>query len=171
MAEPKPTPGYKSPYLWMILMPVMASVIAGTTFLTASIVTWDGVVVDNYYKDGRSYQMRQDEDYAARQIGLNALMIQQGDNLLVQVNGELASMPNELKLYIIHPTKSDFDQRLDLTLQAGNRYIASTPISAFEGSRQLQLQPVDGEPMWRVHGSLEQWPSRIPTNLTPAVWE
>ncbi|WP_119395378.1 FixH family protein [Salinibius halmophilus] len=171
MTENKPTPGYKSPYMWMVLIPVMASVVAGTTFLIASIVSWDGVVVDNYYKDGRSYEMRQDEDYAARQMGLSALMLQQGDNLLVQVNGEINSLPKELKLYVIHPTKSDFDQRIDFTLQEGNRYLANTEITAFEGSRILQLQPFEAEQMWRVHGNLERWPSSIPVNLTPAIWQ
>lgn len=171
MANSKPTPGYRSPYFWLMLGPVMLSVVLGTTFLVASIVTWDGVVVDNYYKDGKSIEMRQEEDIAAQNLGLNALIVQQGEQFLVQVSGNLSNYPETLKLYFIHPTKSDFDQRIDLAYQSGNRYLASQPVASFTGERQLQLQPTQADTMWRLHGTMDEWPTNIPVNLSPAVWQ
>lgn len=171
MANEKPTPGYRSPYFWLLLGPVMLSVVLGTTFLVASIISWDGVVVDNYYEDGKSIQMRQEEDIAASNMNLQALMLQQSDQLMLQLTGSLANYPQSLTLKVIHPTKSTFDQSLTLERTDGNRYILNEGSLTVDSERQLQLQPNNTEQMWRLHGTLAQWPAALPVNLSPAVWQ
>ena len=48
-------PWYKEPWPWFFIAPIATSVCVGMFMLRMSIVTSDGLVSDDYYKEGRAY--------------------------------------------------------------------------------------------------------------------
>ncbi len=147
---PPEGPWYKQFWLWFILTPLALLVMASFYLLFLAIVTSDGVIVDNYYKDGRGYVLRTEEDEFARNAQLDALLSIQGDKITVKLTGELAPMPEELTLYISHPTSQNFDITRTLTHRGLGQYTGDIN-SEVTGRRILQLQPVDSEQHWRLH--------------------
>ena len=64
-------PGYKQPWFWFLMVPLIMVFIMGFTMLYLSISTSDGVVVDNFYKDGLAIKTRNEQDAAAADLDKN----------------------------------------------------------------------------------------------------
>jgi len=143
-------PWYKEFWLWFILTPLFIVFIAGFNMLYLAIVTNDGVVVDNFYKDGKGIIVRHEEDTSARDRKLRANLHWANDHLTVQLSGNLVPLPEVLELLIIFPTAQAHDVIVKLAHQGLGEYRGSLN-SDIKGYRQLQLQPIDSNINWRLH--------------------
>ncbi|MDX1342345.1 MAG: FixH family protein [Reinekea sp.] len=143
-------PWYKQFWLWFILTPLFIVMGAGFFMLYLAIVTSDGVIIDNPYKDGKGYVERTAEDDFARSHQLTASLFWQQNELKVQLAGKLAPMPESLELLIAFPTSEAFDVTVTLAHQGLGTYFGTLPESV-NGNRQLLLQPIDTEQGWRLH--------------------
>ncbi|SHE57320.1 hypothetical protein SAMN02745148_00678 [Modicisalibacter ilicicola DSM 19980] len=147
-------PWYKEFWPWFLLGILGLAVAMGTTFLVVSITSFDGMVVDDYYKEGLAINQTLEQDRRAAELGLVAtLRIDEltGD---VVVNLEGEARPEQLQLDLIFPSRGDRDQRVTLEQVRGAQYVGQLP-RALQYRWYVQLQPQTDTPEWRLLGEIE----------------
>ncbi len=103
-------PWYKYKFVWMIIAIPAASVIAGINMIYLATTTDDGLVVDDYYKEGIAINQRLERDQHAAELGLSAsLSIEQtGDLIRLNLNkGQLTQHPESPTLHLQHVTQAE----------------------------------------------------------------
>jgi len=127
-------PWYKQPWLLFILAPLFAVFIYGFFFLYMAIVTFDGNVKDDYYKNARGIEIDTAREDKAVELNLvaNARLDDLTGDVMVQLSGNLVEKPEYLTLSLIHPGHKDYDQVLTL------RRLADT--SAYSGNISVKLK-------------------------------
>lgn len=146
------TPWYKQFWPWFILSPLLIVICAGFWMLYIAIVTNDGVIIDNFYKDGLGIEVRTEQDGVARKLGLQGDLHWAGQDLELSLTGVMTGYPDQLSLLIVYPTKSSRDINVILEHQGAGLY-SGLITEKTSGSRQIQLEPVSekGDSMWRLH--------------------
>lgn len=165
MSQPE-APWYKQFWLWFILTPLFLVFIAGFLTLYLSIKTNDGVVVDNFYKDGKGIIVRHEEDDFAREHQLSAQLDWDTERLTLNLSGDLSPLPEQLELLIIFPTAKSQDVTVIFQHEGLGRYRGNLSETVI-GVRQFQLQPIDTETAWRLHTKATVSPERFTLNLLP----
>ncbi|MGH1484654.1 MAG: FixH family protein [Cellvibrionaceae bacterium] len=158
LAEPIPKPWYREFWAWFILSPLIVVVIVSSITVTLAVRHADDRVIDNYYKEGRMINIRQDEDLLAQTLSVKASInfdqTLQELTLQLSVQGEL---PDSLLLELGHPAQVDLDQAIVLKRVANDQYHAELPNKFFDNRWYLRLAPVfsDSEKTpWRVRGEI-----------------
>lgn len=134
-AETAP-PWYRQPHVWLVIAFPALSVIAGVTTLVIAVTTFDGLVVDDYYRRGMQINQELGRDQAAAARGLAAAVeLEPGAPrfriLLRAAAGEVA--PESLHVQFLHRTRAGFDRALPATpvaaamISAPFVYEAATP--------------------------------------------
>ena len=144
-----PNPWYREPWPWLLMAGPVIVVIAGFITLAIAIQSSDGLVADDYYKQGKAINMTLTRDAQARTLGYRA-------QLNLNANGQVAlrfdhALPsdNALKLTLHHPTRAGFDREILLRRVADNSYTAAMPpIDASRWSMTLE----DQAHTWRLTG-------------------
>ena len=74
-------PWYKERWPWLLMAGPAIVVVAG--FITAwlAVVSDDGLVADDYYKQGLAVNQRLQRDHYASQLGLRADVMRSGDQI------------------------------------------------------------------------------------------
>lgn len=147
---PASTPWYKEPWPWLLAIMPTTAVIAGGFTLWFAITSDDGLVVDDYYKEGKAINKTIARDRLAQSLGLSARLIPQGTALRMQLSGHLQTAPGKLTLQIMHPTRNGDDHRVILDWD-GAAYTGRLPQLAGAHYR-AQLTPEFGN--WRLTGEL-----------------
>lgn len=161
------TPWYRQFWPWLVFSPMLFVVPAGIWMIYISVVTSDGFVTDNVYKDGRSYVVSTEADDLAREFQLGAQMQMIGDRISLRLDGDLDSMPQALSLLFVFDAHAQRDVRVELNRTPDGRFTGQLP-EAIEGERSLLLQPLVDEPNWRLHGQVTL-PSSTIQSLQPRV--
>ena len=121
---------YKEPYVWLLILFPLAAVVMGIIMVTLAIRSDDGLVVDDYYKQGLEINMALERDRAADFYGIDTdiSVDESGKRITVHLNGnDMFSMPETLHVGFIHRTRSGFDQTIILTRSHDGSYHASMP--------------------------------------------
>jgi len=143
--ESSSAPWYKQPWLWFILAPLIATLLYSTVYITASIVTHDGVVLEEYTKKAKAFHEDNSLKEAARKMGLNGnLRMDQltGDVVVQLQSGDGTTLPEQLNLTVGHPTKASLDIPVKLrSLQPG--YYTGSIEKTLKGRKFLVIQPAD----------------------------
>lgn len=132
-----------------------------------SVVTSDGSVLDDVYKDGRSYIVSTEADDLAMELQLGAQMQMIGDRVSVRLEGNLDAAPQALTLLFAFDAHAQRDVKVTLSRTQDGRFTGRLP-EAVEGERSLLLQPLDSDTNWRLHGRVTLPSSTIQT-LLPRV--
>lgn len=159
-------PWYKQFWLWFMLIPLGILIMASFYLLYLAITTHDGVVVDNFYRDGKGYAVRYEEDAFARAMQLQGNVQWQDNAIKVSLGGDLAPLPDVMELLIIFPTNDDFDVTVPLEHRGLGEYVGQLP-SKVEGKRHIQLHPLNTEQEWRLHATDVMVPPTDPLVLLP----
>ena len=166
-AETKTSRFYKEYWFWLVMAPIFSSVVVGTSFVITSFKTFDGVVVDNYYKDGKGFQVRYEEDRLAVANHLQATLVKSDSQIKIQLSGEISSFPDSLNLIFIYPTSDQFD--IELIAQHIGNGVYQTSINDQVTNHFYLVQlytPEQVSPAWRLHGETDL-PLRKPLVLKP----
>jgi hypothetical protein len=118
--ETAPRPWYKEFYVWMILFFPFSAMVVGFTMLRISLVTFDGLVVDDYYKRGLEINRSFERDKTALKYGLEGYL-QANTNGALRLflkSKETYQLPSQLKISFLHRTRKGFDQSITLQRQA-----------------------------------------------------
>lgn len=147
MQEPKIQPWYKQFWPWFLIAIPLSSVIVGSQVFRLATDGTNSLVVDDYYKEGKSINARLDKIEAAQALGIETMLdIQQGKIELTFLSG--APVTGEaLKLDFFHVTLEEQDFYVLLTRDASGVYRSNEdyPIS---GRWRLRLTPMDES--WKV---------------------
>lgn len=159
------TPAYKEPWFWFLMAPLFGVFIMGFTMLYLSISTNDGVIVDNFYKDGLAINAREEQDSYARELHLTAQLRLDQTLANIQVKGELTELPDSIWLHIIYPTKESRDIKVPLQ-RSGDIFTGALP-EVISGRYQVMISPRHkSNAMWRLHAE-STFPLQEPLVLSP----
>ncbi|HRF04411.1 FixH family protein [Accumulibacter sp.] len=147
-------PWYREPWPWLIMLGPAVVIVAGVATAYLAVISDDGLVADDYYKQGLAINQRGERDRRAAELGLEAELILGGNNdrirVLLRAN-EGTLLPAKLALRVTHPTRPGFDQRVSLRSEGGGVYGAE--LAPIHGRWRLVLE--DERQEWLLAGDWE----------------
>jgi len=104
-------PWYREPWPWLLMAGPALVVAASTITLWLAVNSDDGLVVDDYYKQGLGINQMLSRDRIALTHGYRATLAWRADSgrMRVTLTGA-AELPPALRLHIVHPTRPGMDQ-------------------------------------------------------------
>jgi hypothetical protein len=152
---------WKQPWLWFTLSPLILSVVLGTTMLIISIQVQDGLVTDDYSKEGFTINEKIEREVEGKNLELTAaikLDDMTGD-LTLDLGGKLNPLPEQLLLEIIHPVRAELDIPATVHHQINGRYIGQLPVKL---NQRRYIRVTDpSNPNWLLKGEIS-FPTKEP---------
>jgi hypothetical protein len=121
------TPWYRQPWPWILMAGPAFVVIAGLAMAWVAFSGQDGLVVDDYYRQGLAINQVLARDARALQLGLSGDVQLAGNRVEVRI-ASAAALPKQVRLAFVHPTLSGMDQVVFAPEIAPGQYAA--PIKA-----------------------------------------
>ena len=143
-------PWYHHRWPWMLMLGPFMVVVAGAITAYLAVASNDGLVDDDYYKQGLAINQETARDRRATELGLSADLMIDAEHRLIRVSlqsRKLGTFPETLKLNIAHPTRSGLDQSLSLRADGPATYSAGLGAS-LTGRWHVALE--DGQHEWRL---------------------
>ena len=122
-------PWQKEPFVWMLISFPLAAVVGGFVTLYLAIVSYDGLIVDDYYKRGLEINRVLDREQQAQAFGLNMTvkLDQQNGAVEIRLDAEKAiEFPLTLMGSLTNNTRPGLDQELLFKQQSDKVYRASS---------------------------------------------
>lgn len=150
-----PPPWYKQFWPWFLIALPASAVVAGIATLMIASHEPDGIVVDDYYKQGLAINQDLDRDRMAASLGLSAQVRLRADGVLqVVLQGDRTARLAVLQVSLLHPTKAGQDRVLTAKRMPDAHF--EVALGRLETANwHVAIEPVDRS--WRLHGRL-QWP-------------
>jgi len=148
-------PWYKQFWPWFLIALPLSVVIAALVTINIAIQSDDGLVSDDYYKEGLAIHKNADSAAKARALGIVATLGYDADTGAVSLvlDKPLQDKRTTLSLEVVHPTLPDQDQTIQLSRLDGARFAGRLePLGPAQW--KLSLRPTDRS--WRVEGRLPQ---------------
>lgn len=143
-------PWYKEPWVLGLMAGPAIVVVAGIITLRLAIVSDDGMVSDDYYKQGKEINMELRRDEAATRMGLTAQVLIAPDMRSVSVmTTSRQPLPDTLQLRLMHPASADLDQVVTLSASAPGQYRGALKP---HGANHWYLRLEDAGNQWRIQG-------------------
>lgn len=149
-------PWYREPWPWLLMAGPALVIVAGSVTAWLAITSADGLVDDDYYKQGLAVNQRVARDALAVELGLHAEVhaqaVASGEAPELRVflrGGDGFVPPDQLQLRITHPTRSGLDQQVVLHAAGTGLYAArlSAPLSG-----RWHIAIADSQRDWRLVG-------------------
>ena len=158
-----PTPWFREPWPWILMSGPAAVVVAGVFTAFLAVRSADGVVADDYYKQGLSINRTMEKGARARMLTIDARVALDVARKEAIVTLSPHALPAQrLRLILIHPTRPGVDQSVTLVRAGDGRYVGRLDPSR-ASSWLLTLEDDGGT--WRVGGRWHQ--DRGAVVLTP----
>ena len=143
---------YREPIMWLVIAFPLTAVIVGFVSLALAIRSDDGMVEDDYYKQGMTINRMLDRDKAAAAgdlTGTVELDTAHHELRVVLTARQSLALPDNIQIKLMHATRAGFDRNLVLPRHADGTYRAPLP-EFVPGHWAVQLTAQD----WRLTGSL-----------------
>jgi len=127
-------------------------VVAGFVTAWLAVRSNDGLVEDDYYKQGLAVSHQLERSHTAAAHGLSAELVAGADGRELRLFLSVASgtaLPDVVRLLVVHPTRSGADQSLQLTREAAGYYSGRLG-APLHGRWHLALE--DEARNWRIVG-------------------
>lgn len=143
-------PWYKQRWPWLLMIGPIGVVLAGIVTTWLAVVSNDGLVTDDYYKQGLAVNQTLERDHHAGSLGLQADVMRAGQNirLLIRANDGVA-LPASLELKLAHPTRAGQDQTISMQAEAQGFYNGKLS-GELAGRWLVSIEDPNGK--WRLHG-------------------
>ena len=129
--ENKITPWHKEQYVWLIIFFPLLAVIGGIVTIILAVKSNDGLVVDDYYKQGLEINRTLERDQSAIKYELAAdiELIPSIEEVVVQLtaNSEF-NYPDRIQVAFLNATRSGLDQQTLLNQAEDHTYRGSLPV-------------------------------------------
>ena len=137
--------------VWMIIAIPLSAVFVGIFLLTMSIKSYDGLVVDDYYKQGKEINRVLTRNENARIYGLSAdVSLGNDQQLVISLSSEDEYLlPDIAQIKFIHRTRAGLDQAVQVKKYADGLYRGHLP-EQLNGLWRVQLET----PEWRISGKI-----------------
>lgn len=153
-------PWHRVPMVWLLITLPTIAVVAGFITLWLALRSDDGVVVDDYYRQGKEINLTLRRDQAAQTLGLHGHMEVTANEVRIRLQSN-ETLPPSVQLQLLHATRQGNDRAVVAPLTADGTYRVSrgelTP-----GRYYVQLATNN----WRLLGSLSL-PGSTNIELTP----
>ena len=143
-------PWYKYPLVWMMVLIPFTAVIMGVVMIWLAVDTDDGLVADDYYKQGLEINRVIIRDKKAAKLGLSAIIEFDNKSKAIRLTfdkGALASFPDTLQLSFQHATRANSDVMVTMNHGIDNLYIGNIKEALTEGIWYFEL--VDDD--WKIN--------------------
>lgn len=142
-------PWYREPWPWLLMSGPAAVVVAGAITTWIAFSTADGLVAEDYYKQGLAINKVLKREETAGRLGIAANIVLQPGRLDVRLGG---AQPDVVFAQLAHATRAGHDLRLRLERSPSGLYHADLPPLPL-GRWRIALE--DPARTWRVVG--EGW--------------
>ncbi len=137
-------PWYRHRWPWIIMSGPAAVLVAGAITTWIAFASADGLVAEDYYKQGLAINKVIAREEAARKLGVSAEVLREKDFLRVKLRGE---SPPALFVHLAHGTRAGYDQRLRLGRTPEGFYEAALPALP-AGRWRMAIEDPQGR--WRI---------------------
>lgn len=143
---------YRQPWPWLLMLGPAVVVVAGFVTLWLAVKSSDGLVADDYYKQGLAINQTLARAERAKAMQLSARLRIDRNGVRVKLHArEGVSLPDRIRISFVHPTRGGFDRSFDLQGSAGIYYGGIDELSP--GHWQVLVEDPVG--MWRVSGAVQ----------------
>ncbi|MEJ5211425.1 MAG: FixH family protein, partial [Burkholderiales bacterium] len=101
--EKPPRPWYREFWPWFLMLFPATAVVAGFITFRIAAQSDDGVVDDDYYKQGLAINRVLARGQAAAAAGLSGVARFSGETVTVRLSGHPDAWPEQLVLRVLHP--------------------------------------------------------------------
>lgn len=162
-------PWYREPWPWFLMSGPAIVVVAGFFTMYLAISGQDGLVVDDYYKQGKLINQSLHRDEVARRFGITALVNfdQVNDRVVLSLSHSAGlTPPDTLTIGLVHATRSGFDRVIELSPGIEGYIGKLPPLTA--GKWNVLLE--DPRRQWRLQKEIIVNGSPLPpVQLLPTV--
>jgi uncharacterized protein len=144
----KAAPWYREPWPWILIALPLSAVIAGFATLIIAIEHQDGLVAEDYYKQGLAINRVLERESRAIALGLSAQVMISGERIRIGLAGA-GDLPATIVVRFIHPTRSGEDRSIVLEAIANGWYEGAMPGMA---SGRWRVHVEDDQGIWRLTG-------------------
>lgn len=148
-------PWHSYPLVWMMISIPFSAVIMGVIMIWLAIDTDDGLVADDYYKQGLAINDVIVLDKKASELALSAVIQFDSDSKVINVQfdkGMLGDYPASLQLNFQHATRADSDISITLSHGMGDQYIGYLDKPISEGVWYFEVSNSDAvEENWKLN--------------------
>ena len=120
-------PWYRHRWPWLLMLGPFVVVVAAAITLWLAVSSNDGLVADDYYKQGLAINQVTSRDRRAADLEMRADLSLDASRQLVRValnSGRLSEMPGVLLLRLSHPTRDGLDRQFRLLRDSSGGYSA-----------------------------------------------
>jgi len=144
-------PWYRHRWPWLLMAGPAVVVVAGLATAWIAATTHDGLVAEDYYKQGLGVNQRLAREERAAAMGLEGRLRLTAERAELRLDSRTgAALPAHVRLVLAHPTRSGADRAVLLT---GREGVYSALLVA-PGPGRWQATVEDEAATWRVSGSL-----------------
>ena len=140
---------YREPWPWILIGLPLSAVIAGIATLIIAIENQDGLVAEDYYKQGLAINRVLAREKHASDLGLTAQLMVSGKRIRIRLDSE-GAFPDSIRLRFVHPTRAGEDRETDLNSTAAGWYEGILPPLS-DGHWRLHIE--DAQSTWRLTGT------------------
>ena len=158
---------HRNPMVWMVIFFPALAVVAGLFTVYIAVVTSDGLVEDDYYKQGLQINRVIDRDRRASELGLQARVQVDANTGLTRIRlvTEQALPENEeLAFRLVHRTIPGLDQATSLVRSAEDPMLFTGYLRPPIGEGRWTIMLQDGSD-WRLKQSFTTGPEQDTINI------
>lgn len=143
-------PWYKERWPWFLMAGPAIVIVAGMTTLWLAISSNDGLVTDDYYKQGLAVNQSMQRDHHAGDLGLQADVMRADQNVRLLLSSQAKlELPNLVTLKLAHPTRAGHDQLVEMTADGTGMYTGKLTAD-IAGRWLVSIEDPAGK--WRLQG-------------------
>jgi hypothetical protein len=143
-------PWYREPWPWLLMSGPIIVIIAALVSAWIAIKSSDGLVTEDYYKQGLVAGETLMRSKRAEELGISAALRLTDDRIQIRLTSQQDTMPSALNLTLSHPTRAGIDQK-SLLKPSDGVYVGNLNLPA---SGHWLVLVEDEAKTWRVMGSV-----------------
>ena len=155
MIQEESLPWYKHALVWMIIAIPSSAVLAGFATLYLAVTTDDGLVADDYYKQGLAINVQIERLVVAKQLGIVADIKIESKTGFINIDldkGRLENYPSPLILALKHASNEQKDRIIQVQHGLDNQYVGYVKNGVHDGVWHIELsnQNLETQKQWRL---------------------
>ena len=145
-----PPPWYRQFWPWALIAIPAVSVLLGLLMIALASGGHDALVVDDWYKEGKSINRRIERDAEAARLGLLARLARVPGGLALELSAAERTFapPPALAVRWVHVTRAERDGGTTFEHVGGGRYVAAGAALPEDGRWRVHVEPQLAD--WRL---------------------
>ena len=147
-------PWYKQFWPWFLIALPMTAVIASMITINIAFTDADGLVKDDYYKEGLAMNQDKARKRMAEELGVvaNTFIDASSNDIRVSLNDAAIGELKGLMIEMIHPTRADNDMNIALENTSDNVWVGKLSQAVKPGYWWVRVAPQSDS--WYVEGRI-----------------